>query len=338
MNRAKMSDRMNTSKHIIRSLQYPSGLFGASKNSVSTGYDKAWLRDNIYESLALEATGEKKALLKTYHALFDILLKHELKIDHAIKNKPHHAFQYIHARFHPQTFDEFSEEWGNKQNDAIGAFLFKVGDLDKKGIKVIRNRNDVRILQKLVLYLQSVEYWHDHDNGMWEENMEVHASSVGACVAGLKAISHKVIVPPLLIKKGEETLHKLLPYESKTKKVDLALLSLIYPYNIVSDEMKLKILHNVEKHLVRKRGVLRYIGDQYYNRAGEAEWTMGFPWLAKIYKDLGFKAKYEQFMKKTYEVMNAKGELPELYFAGSDEHNENSPLGWAQSMFIVALS
>ncbi|TAL55940.1 MAG: glycoside hydrolase family 15 [Nanoarchaeota archaeon] len=325
------------SKQIVKSLQYPSGLFGASKKSVSTGYDKAWIRDNIYESLALEATGETKALLKAYRALFDILLKHESKIDHAITQKPKHSYQYIHARFNPKTFDEFSEEWGNKQNDAIGAFLFKVGDLDKKCFKVIRNLDDIRILQKLVMYLQSIEYWHDEDNGMWEENTEVHASSVGACVAGLKAISHKIIVPPSLIKKGEDALKKLLPNESATKKVDMALLSLIYPYDIVDSEMKLKILHNVEKHLVRKRGVLRYIGDQYYNQDGEAEWTMGFPWLAKIYKELGFRAKCEHYMNKTYEAMNEKGELPELYFSNSDEHNENSPLGWAQSMFLVAL-
>ena len=337
MRSVRLRNPASHSKHLVKSLQHPSGLFSASKASVKTGYDKAWLRDNIYESLALEATGEKKALLKTYHALLDLLLKHEYKIDHVIKQKPKHAYQYIHARFHPHTFDEFHEEWGNKQNDAVGALLFKIGDLDKKGYRVIRNLNDVRILQKLVMYLQSVEYWHDEDNGVWEENAEVHASSVGACVAGLKAISHKVIVPPSLIEKGEKALSELLPNESKTKKVDLALLSLIYPYNVVNDEMKLRILHNVERKLVRKRGVLRYLGDMYYNKGGEAEWTMGFPWLAKIYKDLGFKAKYEHYMKKTYEVMNEKGELPELYFANSDEHNENSPLGWSQAMFVVAL-
>ena len=117
-----------------------------------------------------------------------MLQRYEYKIDHAIKQKPKHAYQYIHARFHPHTFDEFDEEWGNKQNDAVGAILFKIGDLDKNGYKVIRNLNDVRILQKLVMYLQSVEYWHDEDNGVWEENTEVHASSVGACLSGLNKI------------------------------------------------------------------------------------------------------------------------------------------------------
>jgi hypothetical protein len=29
--------------------------------------------------------------------------------------------------------------------------------------------------------------------------------------------------------------------------------------------------------------------------------------------------------------------VPELYFSNSDEPNENRPLGWAESLFIVAL-
>src|SRR3989338_5274340 len=98
--------------------------------------------------------------------------------------------------------EEIWEEWGNKQNDAIGALLFKIGDLESKGIKVLKDKNHTRIVEKLVLYLGSIEYWHDADNGMWEENVEVHASSVGACVAGLKSISKIVEVPKPLINKG----------------------------------------------------------------------------------------------------------------------------------------
>ena len=65
---------------------------------------------------------------------------------------------------------------------------------------------------------------------------------------------------------------------------------------------------------------------------------MGFPWLAIIYKKLGNRKKYEHYMGKAMFVMNSEGELPELYFAGLPEHNENSPLGWAQSLYLVALA
>ncbi|NQV08556.1 glycoside hydrolase family 15 [Candidatus Woesearchaeota archaeon] len=325
------------SQRKLKTLQHESGLFSASK-STETGYNKAWIRDNIYEALGLEHTKDFEAVKRAYSAMFDILLKHEYKIDHAIKEKPQHKYQYIHARYCPQTLNEFHDDWGNKQNDAVGAFLFKAADLLNKGIMVIRNKNDLRMLQKLVHYLGSVEYWNDKDNGMWEETEEVHASSIGACVAGLKEICRYVDVPDELIKKGQNALNGLLPRESETKKTDLALLSLIYPYNIASDEQRDQILHNIEAELVREKGVIRYEGDKYYNQHGEAEWTFGFPWLAKIYKDLGNMKKFNYYLKKSHQSINWKGELPELYFANTNKHNTNSPLGWSQAMYLAAVS
>lgn len=327
---------MNQSVKILQNLQTSSGLMQASHAAVNTGYNKAWIRDNIYESLGFEAVKDKKRVVKIYRALLDVLLKHEYKIDWAIVEKPDARFKYIHARFDPITFEEFDEEWGNKQNDAVGALLFKIGDLESKDIKVIRGKDDIRILQKLVYYLNSIQYWQDEDNGVWEENEEVHASSVGACVAGLKKISAIVDVPKVLIEKGQEVLNELLPRESATKEVDLALLSLIYPYNVVNDKQKKQILKNVEEKLVRKMGVLRYIGDKYYYNGKSAEWCFGFPWLAQIYKEMNVPNKYAIYMRKTMEVMNDKGELPELYFGESEIYNENTPLGWGQALVLVA--
>jgi GH15 family glucan-1,4-alpha-glucosidase len=324
--------------HILTQLQHPKGLFVAALDK-STHYSRqAWIRDNIYASLGFEAVKRHKEVVKAYQALLDVLKKHEYKIDWAIVEKPQHRWQYIHARFDPETFDEFQEDWGNKQNDAIGALLFKIGDLESKGIRVIRDKDDERIIQKLVYYLNSIQYWHDKDSGMWEENEEVHASSVGACVAGLKKISKIVDVPQVLIQKGEETLNQLLPRESDSKDTDLALLSLIYPYNVVSDEQRMQILQDVERKLVRQRGVIRYAADFYFNRNGEAEWTFGFPWLAIIYKQLNRPDKAAFYMRKTLEVVNKAGELPELYYANTDEHNENTPLGWGQSLMVVAMT
>lgn len=321
---------------LLNNLRHPNGLFSASKKDVATGYNRTWIRDNIYTALGLEAVKDFNSVKRTYRAILDLLLKHEYKIDWAIREKPLYHYQYIHPRYDPHTMNEIWEEWGNKQNDAIGAFLFKLGNLEKKGLKIIRNDDDLRIIQKLVTYLQSIEYWHDPDNGMWEEKEEVHASSVGACVAGLKAIRFLVQVPNLLIENGEKTLKEILPRESETKETDLALLSLIYPYNIATEEQRSLILKNVEENLVREKGVIRYIGDQYYNKGlGEAEWTMGFPWLAIIYKQLNRPDKYAHYMRKTLEAFNDNGELPELYYSCSDIHNQNSPLGWSQALFLV---
>ena len=324
------------SARILERLQYDSGLFGASRLESNTGYNVAWIRDNVYEAMGLETVAMQKAI-KAYHAVFNIFRKHEYKIDWAIQHRPLHAYQYIHARYHPKTLEEFHEEWGNKQHDAIGIFLFKVGELEQKGLKVIRDENDLRILRKLVCYLESIEYWQNPDNGMWEEREELHASSVGACVAGLEKVKFIVHVKKELIEKGRAALNMLLPRESETKSVDLALLSLIFPYNIVTEEQREQILTNVEEQLVRNRGVIRYHGDLYYNAKGEAEWTFGFPWLAIIYKKLNRPNKYAFYIRKTLEATNSKGELPELYYANSNLYNDNCPLGWAQALHLVAL-
>ena len=329
---------------LLKGLQYNSGLFAASTKDVNTGYDKSWLRDNFYECLAFEVMGDWDTVEKTYDAILKIFLKHEYKIDYAIQHKPEHKHEYIHARFNPETFDEFWEEWGNKQNDSIGAVLFRIGELEHHHKRyILKTEDSIRVVNKLVKYLEAIHYWCDEDNGVWEENEEVHASSVGACVAGLKSIKRlsKIEVPDWLIEKGEETLKKLLPRESKTKFVDLALLSLIYPYNIVNKKERKTILQNVEYLLLRERGVIRYKNDHYYNKnpdgySEEAEWTFGLSWLAIIYEQLGNRKKAQQFIDEALKTVTPKG-VPELYFSNSTEHNANTPLGWSESLFIVAL-
>ncbi|MBI4450734.1 glycoside hydrolase family 15 [Candidatus Woesearchaeota archaeon] len=327
---------ISKSIQLLRELRYPNGLFAAARNA-KTGYSRAWIRDNVYATLGLEAHERIGEAVKTLHALLDILRKHEYKIDWMIAEPhPKEAWRYIHARYDPEG-KEILEPWGNKQNDAVGALLWKMGDLEKRGIRVLRGEDDERIVQKLVDYLAAIEYWHDADSGMWEEAEEIHASSIGACVAGLKAVSAIAEVDPALIAKGEAALQDLLPCESASKECDLALLSLIYPYNAVDGEMALRILHNVEDNLVRDKGVIRYVGDNYYNDDGEAEWTLGLPWLAMIYKRLNMPHKYAFYMRKTVDAMNEHGELPELYLA-TGAHNENTPLAWAQSLYLAAVA
>jgi phosphorylase kinase alpha/beta subunit len=178
---------------------------------------------------------------------------------------------------------------------------------------------------------------------MWEEDEELHASSVGACVAGLKSINRleSIEVSDDLIQKGQDALNDLLPRESERKFVDLALLSLIWPYHVVTDEQRDKILENIEYHLQRDRGVIRYKGDAYYNknedeRSEEAEWTFGLSWLAIIYQEMGQKEKAMECIKDLIASDTPDG-LPELYFSNSPEYNANTPLGWSESLFIVAL-
>ena len=339
-----MASRLiETHLNILRSLQTERGLFLASPRAAGTGYDKAWLRDNFYETLAFEAAGDWEPTRRAFRAILDIFEKHEYKIERAAAEKPYASWQYIHARYNPETFDEYWEEWGNKQNDAVGAILFKLGELEKVGKSVVETRDDQRIAQRLVDYLSSLRYWEDSDSGMWEENEEVHASSVGACVAGLEAIRAAgwVTVPDELVKKGKETLRGLLPRESVTKFTDLALLSLIWPYGVVSDREASEILKNLEYHLDKRMGVVRYRNDRYYNKnddrvSEEAEWAFGFSWLSVIYNERGDRGKAESYFEKAMRTISRPGTIPELYYSQSDTPNENNPLGWAESLFTVA--
>ncbi len=342
----RLSYRELIDKHleILKSLQYESGLFAASQKGAGIDYDKSWLRDNFYETIAFEVIGDWDTVEKTYDALINLFLKHEEKIDWAIENKPTAAFQHIHARFNPENFDEFWDEWGNKQNDAVGCILFRIGELEAHHKRsILDNEDKIRIIQKLVKYLEAIEYWQSSDNGVWEEAEELHASSVGACVAGLKSINrlNVVDVPDWLIEKGRDALNTLLPRESDTKFVDLALLSLIWPYDVVSPEIRDQILENVEYHLLRDRGVIRYKGDRFYNKnpdgiSEEAEWTFGLAWLAIIYEKMGNREKGSELLKDLIASDTPDG-LPELYFSNSPEYNEHTPLGWSESLFIVAL-
>ncbi len=330
---------------VLRGLRAPSGLFlAAAAPGVSTGYDKSWLRDNFYEVMAFEELGLWEESARTWHALLDIFLKHEAKIHWAVNERPRFTYQYIHARYNPETFEEFWEEWGNKQNDAVGCILYAVGKRELEGHSVMRDENDKRIIGRLVQYLAAIEYWRDPDNGVWEEYEEVHASSIGACVAGLQKIQESGLaeVSRDLVANGYEALRTILPRESRTKFTDLAQLSLLFPYKVLSREQEDVILSNIEYHLAKDKGVVRYKTDRYYNAnedgwSEEAEWTMGFPWLSIIYRERGEHDKADLWLEKARAALDTDGKLPELYFSHTDAPNENNPLGWSESLYIIAL-
>ena len=329
---------------ILRNLQKPTGVFTASAHNVATGYDKAWLRDNYFMTLAFLETGELSIVQKTAKALLTLFVKHKEKINWAINNKPHETWQYIHARFNPETFEEYWEEWGNSQNDAVAEVLNLIITLEELGASVVETDEEREMIQKIIDYLVVLEYWHDADNGIWEENMEVHASSVGACVAALKKAKAQswLSVPDEAILFGEIALRKLLPRESASKFADLALISLIYPFAVTTETETEEILRNVEYHLTRDKGVIRYKLDRYYNLnedgySEEAEWCFGLAWLAIIYAERGNKEKAYYYLRQAEKVVTKEGLVPELYYSHTEEPNPNTPLGWSESMYIVAL-
>jgi len=206
---------------------------------------------------------------------------------------------------------------------------------------------------------------------VWEEGPEAHSSSIGSVLAGFTMwhddghYHHKykspvplyrhMPVPQEFIEIGRAALDRLLPAESESRPYDLAQLSLIWPYSIISEHQSKEILGNIEKNLVREKGVIRYPGDLYFNSnpscplGNEAEWPLGFAWLSIVYSKMAVKAlktgtifgpptglieKAGWYLEQLESVMTTDGRVPELYTGGAS--NWSVPLAWAQSFYIVA--
>jgi phosphorylase kinase alpha/beta subunit len=208
---------------------------------------------------------------------------------------------------------------------------------------------------------------------MWEEGPELHSSSIGSVLAGLTMwhdhgfydykyknrvdVSQIIPVSERFLEEGAAALARILPRESASRPYDLAQLSLLWPYNILKDQRQLQeeVLDNIEKHLVRAHGVVRYPGDRYFNSnqeqplGNEAEWPIGLAWLAIAYTKMQAQAvrtgagratvehyfeRAKHHMTHLEEVMTEDGRTPELFTGGKVGHNV--PLGWAQSFYIVA--
>jgi GH15 family glucan-1,4-alpha-glucosidase len=342
-----MNEKIQNSYHILDQLRLPHGLYLASSSS---DYNYVWLRDSFYMSLPYLNIQDNHLYEKTYHRVLDLFKEYEWKLDIHTRQRPREQWEYLHSRYSANDVKEMPTPWGHAQHDAIGAILWGIGMGEKKGKRIIRDHKDHEIVQKLVGYLGCVQYWEDADNGMWEEWRELHASSVGACVAGLEAVRNLVFVPGEWIANGQKSLKELFPRESHDRPYDLAQLSLIYPYQVLQGDDARMVVEQVETQLLRERGVIRYKGDSYYStlehegrhhelafyHGTEAEWTFGLPWLALCYLELGNIEKAKYYLTRTEKVMLEDGSLPELYFSNSSKYNTNTPLGWGSAMYILA--
>lgn len=323
----------------LLTLRLPNGGYIASTGS---HYRKMWMRDTAIEVLP-ELLANPELYKQTMHTLLDFYIKSQKTYNKfywlitSPDNK--YPFEFPHPRC-DENLNEIPEEWGFIQMDVFGEVLYGIYLGEASGIKILRGHKDSWIITLIIEFLEAVKYWQLPDNAIWEENREVHASSVGACVAGLTAIRLLGFeVPQWLIDKGHETLNNLLPFESETKDCDLALMTLIYPYNILEPQTARTVLKNVEDKLLRDRGVIRYKGDVYYSRDGkEAEWCFGLGYLSLCYSQLGEfdKARYYRDLMIEKCLVN-EDDIPELFFGGTDEPNPNTPLGWSLAMAILAL-
>ncbi|MGB7445317.1 MAG: glycoside hydrolase family 15 protein [Coleofasciculaceae cyanobacterium] len=270
----------------------PTGLFPAATvqdKAEYTGYQSIWVRDNIHIAHAHYVLGQTNIAIKNITSLLTYFQKHQWRFQTIIEGKanPQEVMNRPHVRFDGNNLEEIKQKWAQAQNDALGYFLWFYCKLVNEGILTTQPEH-LELIALLPLYFQAISYWQDEDSGHWEEVRKVEASSLGVVVAGLKELKQllsktslasackykdKIITNPLLdklIEQGNTALKTILPAEciqnepTKNRRYDAALLFLIYPLQIVEEEIANQILDDVINNLQGERGISRYLGDSYW--------------------------------------------------------------------------
>ncbi|MGK7899415.1 MAG: glycoside hydrolase family 15 protein [Xenococcus sp. (in: cyanobacteria)] len=287
--------------HILsenNSLYFPAfdnGLFSAAavKDSTQyTGYQAVWVRDNIHVAHAHYLLGtdvEKQIAVKTVKCLATYFYQEKAAFKQIIDSNsaPQSQMDRPHIRFNGRSLEKIAQEWNHAQNDALGYFLWLYSKLVYDKL-LEPTPKDGEILTLFPLYFEAIQYWQDEDSGHWEEPPKIEASSIGAVIAGLKAMrvllieksdftryltsyKDKTVTVNLLdklIAKGETALNNILPWESiqpgKERRYDSALLFLIYPLQVVTQEQTNQILDDVIQNLQGEYGIARYQGDSFW--------------------------------------------------------------------------
>lgn len=266
------------------------GLFPAANledSSLYTGYSNVWVRDNIYVAYAHYLNGQTETALRNINTLGRYFLKHKWRFEKIIAgeldyNEP---MNRPHIRFNGEDLSEIPQKWAHAENDALGYFLWLFCKIHDESGNAITD--EVReLLGLFVRYFEAIRYWEDEDSGHWEERRKIKASSIGVVAGGLtelKKLLEKETSSKFnnavhiskdqldkLINKGADSLRKILPAEctqpdpNKNSRFDAALLFLIYPLNIVTEEMADRILYDVTHYLQGDYGIRRYLGDSFW--------------------------------------------------------------------------
>jgi len=378
-----LHERLKISYEHLERMRQPNGGYIASPYNAEDGsgdaYNVFWIRDIMFATYANEYLGCFDKVVESFRLVLDIFKKFHPLIVQASIIKPdvrHQTGQFMPARVHPTTLDTITEAWGHHQLDVYGLFMYKMGDLIKKGYGFRFSREDFTLISHIRNYLFNMGF--EPDYGMWEEGPEDHSSSFGAVLGGLMMwfdqgyydykykhkidISHYVPISQRMIASGQEALSRLLPRESGTRQYDLSQLSLIWPYNIVDFGTKQELLHNIETNLVGPRGVRRYPGDVYcgkglvpgYNET--AEWPLGLAWLSICYAKL---AEHGHDFDSAHKKIHFDWDQRRVFFDKAIHYfrlleasmtpegcvpemyighqiGHNTPLAWAQSFHIIS--
>lgn len=266
----------------------PNGLFPAAASHPGqdySGYSYVWVRDNVHIAHAHYVVGKRDVAVANLSTLMKYFTKHQARFTRIIKGEvsASEPMNRPHIRFNGAMLAEIDQKWAHAQNDALGYFLWMFCKLVNEDL-ITPSAGDLGTLDLFPPYFRKIEYWKDEDSGHWEETRKISASSIGAVVAGLEQM-HNLLdagkfghpsaqstaeLVKTLISHGRAALNSILPAEcvqqnpSQRRCYDAALLFLVYPLQVVDDQMADRILKNTCDYLQGDYGIRRYLRDSYW--------------------------------------------------------------------------
>jgi len=347
----------------LHKLRLNNGLYVAS---VGEHYQYCWLRDIGYCAMP-ELNRNPEYYKQTYQSILDYFHFVEKNYDNKITKlldktdfSSNKDWEFIHPRFNCD-FTEIDQPWGYRQWDAWFIIIYGIAIGEQNGINIIRNKADVDIINLLLEIADKHKFYLLPESGIWENEPDIRSSTLAAIVAGMREIKkvskYNFIVSEELEKNTKRRLYDLFPNETSTRQHDLALLTLIFPFDVLDNEQAKIIIKNIEDNLLRENGVIRHKGDWYYNRANkydmdrfgfsnmyvdgfyegnEAPWIFGLLFLALAYHRIGNIEKTKYYLNKVL-AKYPDGSIPELCFAHTDTPNDNKNLCWAIALVLILL-
>ncbi|MGA2118878.1 MAG: glycoside hydrolase family 15 protein [Bryobacteraceae bacterium] len=350
---------------------YPAA--GGLDTTSFTGYQNAWLRDNVMVAYSRLEAGDAEAAVGCVRGLMRFVESEaprfaaviaQPSLKETVESRPR-------VRFDANSLRELSGSWSHAQNDALGYVLWFRARLHNLGYWRLE-ASEQEVIRLFIRYFEAIRYWEDADSGAWEEGRKVNSSSVGAVLAGLEEAKRAgAVVADSLIAAGRGLLARQLPLESpKLRGADAAVLFLVYPLEVVSElAARDMVVHLMQARLEGEIGFRRYIGDSYYCQdydrwfppelrsadwserievrdaylqpGCEAQWSLFDSLLSvvfgRLYKDRVQQARY---LHRAIGQLTPANDCPELYFLkrGRWTPGPNTPLLWAEANLSLALN
>jgi GH15 family glucan-1,4-alpha-glucosidase len=276
------AELLRRSVEIIRSGQAPTGAYVASPAFRVYGY--SWLRDGSFIADAMSRAGEVESAEAFFAWCARLLVSRRDVIESGGR---------LDARY---TVDgeEPPGPWSGYQLDGYGSWLWALAEHERRHV---RRLEDVR--EGAVLSADYIEaHWREPCFDWWEEREGLHAVTLAAVAAGLRAQGR------------DDTAVRALGVARLGDRLDASLLACGVPFGLVEPggaELG-PVVEKIERRLVVGRGVHRHADDVYY---GGGLWLLLAGFLGLHYAAVGRRHEAEAELEWIEAWATTGGELPE---------------------------